>query len=182
MPFETNCSRLCLLVSLSRYQRLRVPSWGQIFMSHQVRLYLLDAWLLALILVCIWSKRIFIGIKGGGYTQIHQDGHGTVDSGHTCICGFNEIIISRRLPEQHKLRACSMIPSRESVGPEQQAKNMLYRLPHDDGREDKPSWPTKASIDEMNKMKWALEFIFLAVMCTSPHALFAPSLLSTATV
>ena len=101
---------------------------------------------------CLTLKRI----EGGGYTQIHQDGHGTVDSGHSCITGFNEIVITRRLPEQHKLRACSMMPSREPVNVEQQAKNMLYKLPHEDMREDKPSWPTTAAIDEMNGMKYVL--------------------------
>ena len=85
---------------------------------------------------------------------MHQDGHGTVDSGHTCISGYNEIVILRRLPEQHKLRACSMMPSREQVNVEQQAKNMLYKLPHADLREDKPSWPTRETIDEMNRMKY----------------------------
>ena len=59
----------------------------------------------------------------------------------------------RRLPEQHKLRACGMIPSREKVSTDQQGENMLYNLPHADFREDNPSWPTKATIDEMNRMK-----------------------------
>ena len=30
-------------------------------------------------------------------THFHQDGHGTVDSGHLCLSGFNEVIMLRRV-------------------------------------------------------------------------------------
>jgi len=27
------------------------------------------------------------------FTHFHQDGHGTVDSGHLCLAGFNEVVM-----------------------------------------------------------------------------------------
>lgn len=71
---------------------------------------------------------------GGGYTQVHQDGHGTVDSGHSNLSGFNEVVMLRRLPECHKLQACMSIPTLSGVRIAQDAINTLYKLPHDDGR------------------------------------------------
>ena len=47
---------------------------------------------------------------GGRFTLIHQDGHGTVDSGHSNLSGYNEVVMLRRLPECHKLNACALIP------------------------------------------------------------------------
>jgi hypothetical protein len=42
---------------------------------------------------------IFLGVPGA-YTRFHVDGAGTVDSGHWCISGFNEVIMFRKLPEK----------------------------------------------------------------------------------
>jgi hypothetical protein len=110
---------------------------------------------------------------GGGYTQFHQDGHGTVDSGHSCLTGYNEVIMLRRLPECHKRQACQLIPSvmiphknknynmdnnesqstKRNMSPRQnQAENVLYRLPHDDFREDKLLWPQTSTIEEWEKL------------------------------
>jgi hypothetical protein len=71
---------------------------------------------------------------GGGYTQFHQDGHGTVDSGHSNLSGFNEVIMLRRLPECHKIHACQKIPLLSGDRTEEDAFKTLYKLPHDDGR------------------------------------------------
>jgi hypothetical protein len=38
-------------------------------------------------------------IAGGGFTGLHQDGNGTVDSGHTVLQGHNEVIVFRRTNE-----------------------------------------------------------------------------------
>ena len=35
------------------------------------------------------------------FTHLHQDGHGTVDSGHQCLTGYNEVVMLRRLDEVH---------------------------------------------------------------------------------
>ena len=59
-------------------------------------------------LSCLCCVTILM-ILGGGLTQIHQDGHGTVDSGHSNLSGYNEVVMLRRLPECHKLNACALI-------------------------------------------------------------------------
>lgn len=65
----------------------------------------------------------------GSFTQFHQDGFGTVDSGHLCLSGANEVVMLRRLPERHKehglyLLKCNLKSLRY---------NGLYDLPHGDG-------------------------------------------------
>jgi hypothetical protein len=91
---------------------------------------------------------------GGGFTQMHQDGHGTVDSGHSNLSGYNEVVMLRRLPECHKQKACQLIPSQANDGTLQkkQALNILYRLPHDDGRNDKLLWPEKSTVESWQKL------------------------------
>lgn len=32
-------------------------------------------------------------------------GHGTVDSGHLCLSGYNEVVMLRRLPKGHEVNA-----------------------------------------------------------------------------
>ena len=73
-------------------------------------------------------------ILGVGFTQIHQDCHGTVNSGHSNLSGYNEVVMLRRLPECHKLNAWALIPQLgDDCKPTNQAMNMLYQLPHADG-------------------------------------------------
>ncbi len=38
----------------------------------------------------------------GSFTWFHQDGSGTVDSGHQSLGGLNEVVMFRRMPEQAK--------------------------------------------------------------------------------
>lgn len=61
----------------------------------------------------------------GSYTIFHQDGHGTVDSGHLCLSGYNEVIILRRLTETHKKNAMKILN-----GNDYPVDNSLYHLPH----------------------------------------------------
>jgi hypothetical protein len=61
-------------------------------------------------------------ITPGGFTSFHQDGHGTVDSGHTCLSGYNEVVMLRRLPEEHKVNAMDFLPA---------GHDALFGLPHD---------------------------------------------------
>ena len=69
-------------------------------------------------------------ILGGGFTQMHQDGHGTVDSGHYNLSGYNEVVMLRRLSECHKLNACVLIPQHgDDCKPTNQAVNMLPAAP-----------------------------------------------------
>ena len=45
----------------------------------------------------------------GSFTHLHQDGHGTVDSGHLYISGCNEVVIFRRMSEERKKHALSIL-------------------------------------------------------------------------
>jgi len=93
-------------------------------------------------------------ILGGGYTQMHQDGHEMVDSGHSNLSGYNEVVMLRRLPECHKLNACALIPQLgDDCKPTNQALNMLYQLPHADGRKDRPQWLTTETIKSLENLK-----------------------------
>ena len=64
---------------------------------------------------------------GGGFTHLHQDGHGTVDSGHLDVMGFNEVIMLRRMPAVHKRNACRIVPGAS------ENYDALYGKPHDTG-------------------------------------------------
>ena len=39
------------------------------------------------------------------HTDIYFQGFGTVDSGHLCLSGYNEVILLRRLPKGHDRNA-----------------------------------------------------------------------------
>lgn len=56
----------------------------------------------------------------GLYIKFHQDGAGTVDSGHLALAGFNEVSMVRRLPQ-----GCDMKVINAS------RKEELYEMPHD---------------------------------------------------
>lgn len=56
----------------------------------------------------------------GTFTRFHQDGFGTVDSGHLCMAGYNEVVMFRRLPRGHDRNALNIKGS------------SLYELPHAD--------------------------------------------------
>ena len=91
---------------------------------------------------------------GGGFTQLHQDGHGTVDSGHIALQGYNEVVMLRRLPERHKVEACRCLPSTENNGSKEKRGEYdgLYGLPHD--QTDGHGWPTKDTIAHWNRMNY----------------------------
>jgi hypothetical protein len=80
----------------------------------------------------------------GTFTHFHQDGHGTVDSGHQCLRGHNEVVMLRRLDDPNKRRAlrvlCGAAPGYDA----------LYGKPHDNGA--KPPWPTSAQIDHLRAL------------------------------
>lgn len=69
------------------------------------------------------------------FTHFHQDGHGTVDSGHLCLTGFNEVVILRRLTERHKKHALMILTGNlDSARKNEETKYFdgLYQEPHDD--------------------------------------------------
>jgi hypothetical protein len=71
------------------------------------------------------------------FTHFHQDGHGTVDSGHLCINGYNEVVMLRRLTERHKKHALLILTgNRKAAGKQEQRQRYfdgLYQEPHGDG-------------------------------------------------
>mmetsp|Transcript_1622 Transcript_1622/g.2385 ORF Transcript_1622/g.2385 Transcript_1622/m.2385 type:complete len:1247 (+) Transcript_1622:125-3865(+) len=83
------------------------------------------------------------------FTHFHQDGHGTVDSGHLCLNGYNEVVMLRRLTERHKKHALMILTGNLD------RKNYfdgLYQVPHGDELGEKPAWPTKDKIEECRQM------------------------------
>ena len=65
----------------------------------------------------------------GSFTQMHQDGHGTVDSGHLCLSGFNKVVMLQRLPECHKMHALALLKGKGGM---ELQYDGLYDLPHGD--------------------------------------------------
>jgi hypothetical protein len=41
----------------------------------------------------------------GSYTDFHLDGFGTVDPGHLCLSGYNEVVMLRRLNTDDQKKA-----------------------------------------------------------------------------
>ena len=80
------------------------------------------------------------------WTFFHQDGNGTVDSGHQCLTGRNHVIMLRRLNEADKKRAMMILGGDLRKGGDQGAEggmtggDSLYELPHGPGQ--KPPWPS----------------------------------------
>jgi hypothetical protein len=77
----------------------------------------------------------------GGRTWFHEDGHGTVDSGHQCLSGQNEVIMLRRITDE---------PSRLNALHALNSGDVLDNArPHDDATQltaEKP-WPTQKTLD-----------------------------------
>jgi hypothetical protein len=69
------------------------------------------------------------------FTTFHQDGHGTVDSGHLVITGYNEVVMLRRLTERHKKHALWLLTGNRSTdtGSTLEHFDGLYSEPHSDG-------------------------------------------------
>lgn len=77
----------------------------------------------------------------GGRTWFHEDGHGTVDSGHQCLTGHNEVIMLRRVTDEPtRLNALSRLNHGEALD---------NTRPHDDATlstAEKP-WPSQDTLD-----------------------------------
>jgi len=87
---------------------------------------------------------------------MHQDGHGTVDSGHFVVGGYNEVVMLRRMPERHKEYASKMIP-RRSGRSTSKSYDPLYSLPHGDtssqDQGERPGWPSNQTVQKWKEMK-----------------------------
>jgi hypothetical protein len=73
----------------------------------------------------------------GTFTQIHQDGCGTVDSGHYCHRGYNEVIMLKRGTEKEMKEAEEILVGKSVYDSTE---------PHFEGK--KPGWPTRTAIEE----------------------------------
>jgi hypothetical protein len=101
------------------------------------------------------SSRPFMGpnmyiTPAGGFTQMHQDGHGTVDSGHIALSGYNEVLMLRRLPERHKVEACKALP--DGMDKKGNQYDGMFGLPHDQCIAH--GWPTKDTILHWESMNY----------------------------
>ena len=96
--------------------------------------------------------------EGGSFTGLHQDGDGTVDSGHSVIQGYNEVVMLTRLSEAKKLSACSILLAKDGkvTGSKIDGTVLLYTQPHEKNKKKKGPkgkeclWPTNKTI-----AKWA---------------------------
>mmetsp|Transcript_2478 Transcript_2478/g.3628 ORF Transcript_2478/g.3628 Transcript_2478/m.3628 type:complete len:969 (-) Transcript_2478:1192-4098(-) len=97
------------------------------------------------------------------FTHFHQDGHGTVDSGHLCLNGYNEVIMLRRLTERHKKHALMILTGnlKESKVLNHTYFDGLYQVPHGDELGEKPAWPTVDKIEECRKMGYCPTVLIL---------------------
>jgi hypothetical protein len=68
----------------------------------------------------------------GSFTQFHQDGHGSADSGHLCLEGFNEVVMLRRLDDVHKEHALHFLKCNERRQGSEIKYDALYGKPHHD--------------------------------------------------
>ena len=67
---------------------------------------------------------------------------GTVDSGHFCISGYNEVVMLRRLPEEHKVYAGQCLQY-----------DAVHNLPHNVSMSSANIWPNKGVIEKWKSMK-----------------------------
>ena len=67
----------------------------------------------------------------GSFTHFHQDGYGTVDSGHQCLTGYNEVVMFRRMPEDRKKHCLEILNGKIEAKGEQEY-DALNTLPHGD--------------------------------------------------
>ncbi|KAG7346143.1 hypothetical protein IV203_005211 [Nitzschia inconspicua] len=109
------------------------------------------------------SARPFMGpnlyiTPPASFTHFHQDGHGTVDSGHLCIEGYNEVVILRRLTERHKKHALWILSGSKT---DSSYWDGLYKEPHGDGLGKKPKWATNEMIAECKRMGYCPSVLIL---------------------
>ena len=76
---------------------------------------------------------------------------GTVDSGHLCLSGCNEVIMLRRMPERNKKHALYLLNGKEE---NRTSYDALYGLPHGDNLGEKPMWPSLNAIQECVDMNY----------------------------
>ena len=80
----------------------------------------------------------------GASTYFHQDGHGTVDSGHLCLSGDNEVIMLPRLGRDRTKEALEILRGDQNYD--------LLEEPHSDKTfAKKPMWPSPATLKKLKR-------------------------------
>ena len=74
---------------------------------------------------------------GGDFTSLHQDGNGTVDSGHCCHEGDNEVLMLQRGTDKQMKQIKTILVGDSCYDP---------TAAHGNGA--KPPWPTAAQIEK----------------------------------
>jgi len=105
------------------------------------------------------SARPFMGpnlylTPPGAFTHFHQDGHGTVDSGHQCLAGYNEVVMLRRMSEDRKLHSLEILNESCVRREGDRGYDAMYGLPHGDENGEKPPWPSPHAIKTCRKMNY----------------------------
>ena len=76
--------------------------------------------------------------------MIHLDGYGTVDSEHTNLHGYNEVVMLRRLPYCHQKYVRKLWKS---------VSEDMYHLPHDNVKREDMEWATVELIKQYEALK-----------------------------
>ena len=83
----------------------------------------------------------------GASTVFHEDGNGTVDSGHQVLTGHNEVVMLPRIDSADKQEALDIV-----TGNHQQIENYALKVePHSDHVTNKPLWPTLQQLDQVQE-------------------------------
>ena len=105
---------------------------------------------LILLLTMMYENHCTIG---GGYTSLHQDGHGTVDSGHTVLKGNNEVFILPRIAKKHEKQVLDVLLGGQGDPKSEDGIKAIYRLPHDEEGIIKTfTWPTMQMIQKLKEL------------------------------
>ena len=132
---------------------LLIVSHLEILLMYRIEPLTSSSFFLLSHLSCSSSTVVLYVTFSASFTHFHQDGHGTVDSGHTCLSGYNEVVMLRRMPEEHKERALYILNDQKNKK-KRSKYDGLYGLPHGDGLGDKPDWPTVDAIEECRRMNY----------------------------
>eukprot|EP00986_Skeletonema_menzelii_P008878 scaffold3880_cov145-Skeletonema_menzelii.AAC.2 len=92
----------------------------------------------------------FFAVGGGNNgTTFHEDGYGTIDSGHLVLSGYNEVIILRRLTGDARKKAANILGI------------SLYKRPNVCEGKNQFHWPTKKDIEMLQKLGYSPTLLVL---------------------
>jgi hypothetical protein len=91
----------------------------------------------------------------------HRDGFGTVDSVHSCLSGYNEVFILRRLSHDQVVHACSLLPPvcKDKKETNARADAILFGLPHADNDKLLECWPQYVTLETLYSFGYVEQFV-----------------------